>query len=252
MRTSGARWAWLLAATFVVATVVLLLANLNITVAAPLISDDADLPDIIFANFASAREAWLQEMGTSVLFALGFLAIAALGPILRTVLGRSDPGGTRVAVCFLVAGTIGILSQVIYIGGKEVATAPYYCDCDYLAAQLISRSTVLDVIVGMQAWMIDAFSLIFSLGLLAAAGLATAAAFPAGFIRASQALPGIGLASVAWNRIAVPLLVSADVHIEYGLIGLVILAVTAGVAAPLWAVILARSLSRESGAATAG
>ena len=248
MRTSGARWAWLLAATFLVATVVVLLVNLNITAPAPQFADDASLPDIIFANFAAAREAWLQDMGSSVLYALGFLAIAALGPILRALLDRSDPRATRVAVLFLIAGTIGILSQIIYVGGKEVATAPYYCDCDYLADQLISRGVVLDAIVGIQAWMVDAFSFLFAVGLLAAAALASAKAWPAGFVRASQGLAILGLASVAWNRVVVTLLVNADVHIDYPRIGLAILAVIAGVAVPVWAAMLARTLTRAEGA----
>lgn len=249
MRDSASRWAWLLAVTFLVATAVVVLVNLNITAPAPDFADDAALPDIILANFESAREAWLQDMGASLLFALGFLAIAALGPILRALLDRSDPRATRVAVLFLVAGTIGILSQVIYIGGKEVATAPYYCDCDFLPEQLVSRGTVLDVITGIQAWMVDAFTLLFALGLLATASLASAAAWPAGFVRASQALAVLGLASVAWNRIAVTLLVNAQVDIDYGHIGLAILAVIAGVATPMWAVMLARTVSRAEGAA---
>jgi hypothetical protein len=248
MRTSGARWAWLLAVTFLVATVVVVLVSLNITAPAPDFADDANLPDIIFANFASARAAWVQDMGSSVLYALGFLAIAALGPILRATLDRSDPRATRVAVLFLVAGTIGILSQIIYVGGKEVATAPYYCDCDYLAAQLISRGSVLDVIVGIQGWMVDAFSFLFALGLLAAASLANARAWPVGFVRASQGLAVLGLGSVVWDRVAVTLLVNAQVDIDYGKIGLVILAIIAGLATPIWAVWLARTLPRTEGA----
>lgn len=248
MRNSGARWAWLLAGTFLIATIVVVLVNLNITAPAPDIADDADLPDIIFANFAAARDAWPQDLGSALLFALGFLAIAALGPILRAVMDRSDPRATRVAVLFLVAGTIGILSQVVYIGGKEVATAPYYCDCDYLAEQLVSRGTVLDVIVGIQGWMVDTFSVVFAFGLLAAGSLGRAAGWSGRLVLASQALAVLGLASVAWNRIAVPLLVNADVHIEYGQIGLGILAVIAGVATPIWAAMLARTLSGSEGA----
>lgn len=247
MRTSGARWAWLLAATFVVATIMVVLVNLNVTVPAPDIADDADLADIIFANFAAARDAWPQEMVSSLLFALGFLAIAVLGPTLRALLDRTDPRATRLAVVFLVAGTIGIMSQVLYLGGKEVATAPYYCDCDYLAPQLISRGAALDVISGMQSWMIDAFSFLFAIGLLAAASLAGANAWPPRFVRSSQALAVLGLASVAWNRVVVSLLVNADVHIDYPRIGLLILAVIAGVATPIWAVGLARVLGQDEG-----
>jgi hypothetical protein len=252
MRTSGARWAWVLAVTFFVATVVAVLVNLNITAPAPDIADDAALPDIIFENFAAARAAGLQEVAYTLLYAAGFLAIAMLGPILRDVLGRGDPRVTRFTVFFLVAGTIGILSQVMYGGGKDVATAPYYCDCDYLASQLISRGVVLDVLDGIQSFMVDTFSLLFAFGLLAAAGVARAKGWPPSFVRASQALAVLGLVSVAWNRIGVQLLVNADVQIDYPLIGLASLAVIAGIATPIWAVILARLLSRDEGPSPVG
>lgn len=251
MRASGARWAWLLAATFLVATIMLVLVTQNITVQGPEIADDANLPDSIFANFAAARDAFPQEMAYTLLFALGFLAVAMLGPILGAILDRSDPRATRLAVVFLVAGTIGILSQVVYLGGKEVATAPYYCDCDYLAPQLISRGSVLDAITGIQSWMIDAFSFLFAIGLLATASLASAHGWGAGFVRASQGLAVLALASAAWDRIGVPLLVNAGVHIDYFGIGLLILGVIAGVATPIWAVMLARALSRERESAAA-
>jgi len=97
---------------------------------------------------------------------------------------------------------------------------------------------------GLRArWMVDGFSFLFSVGLLALAGLAAAAAWPAAFVRITQGLAVLGLASVVWNRIGVTLLVNADVHLDYPLIGLAILAVIAGIAAPLWSAMLARTLS---------
>ena len=251
MRTSGARWAWVLAASFLLGAIWLVLVTQNITAPGPAIADDASLPDAIFENFRAAREAFPQELAYTLLFSLGFLAVAILGPILRDVFGRGDPRVTRLTVLFLVAGTIGILSQVVYLGGKEVTTAPYYCDCDYLAPQLISRGSILDALDGIQSWMIDAFSFLFAVGLLAAASLARDRGWGAGFVRASQGLAVLGLASAGWDRVGVPLLVNADVHIDYYGIGQLILAVIAGVATPLWAVLLARSLSRGEGASPA-
>jgi hypothetical protein len=248
MRTSGARWAWVLAASFLLGTIWLVLVTQNITVHGPDIADDASLPDAIFENFRAAREAFPQEMAYTLLFSLGFLSVAMLGPILRDVFGRGDPRVTRMTVFFLVAGTIGILSQVIYLGGKEVTSAPYYCDCDYLAPQLVSRGAIMDALGGIQSWMTDAFTFLFAIGLFAAASLASARGWGAAFVRASVVLAVLGLASATWSRIAVPLLVNADVHIDYYGIGLLILAVVAGVALPIWAVILARTLSRSEGA----
>jgi len=246
MRTSGARWAWLLAATFLLGTIWLVLVTQNITVHGADIADGASLPDAIFENFRAAGDAFPQELAYTLLFSLGFLAVAMLGPTLRAILDRSGPTGTRVAVLFLVAGTIGILSEVIYLGGKEVAAAPYYCDCDFRDPQLISRGAILDALSGIQSWMIDAFSFVFAIGLLAAASLARAQGWGAGFVRASQGLAVLGLASAAWDRIVVRLLVNADVHLDYSGIGLLILAVIGGVATPIWAFLLARALSREA------
>lgn len=247
MRSSGARWAWVLAASFLLGTIWLVLVTQAITVhGRPDYADFPNLPDALFEDFRSARDAFPQELAYTLLFSLGFLAVAMLGPILRAVMDRSDPRATRLAVLFLVAGTIGILSQVIYLGGKEVATAPYYCDCDSLEAQLISRGSVLDVLGGIQSWMTDAFSFLFAIGLFAAASLARASGWGAGFVRASVVLAVLGVASAAWSRIAVPLLVNADVHIDYYGIGLLILAVVAGVALPIWGVIVARTLTRPA------
>jgi hypothetical protein len=246
MRTSGARWAWVLATSFLLGTIWLVLVTQNITVPGANIAEDATLPDAIFEDFRAAREAFPQEMAYTLLFSLGFLAVAMLGPILRAVMDRSDPRATRMAVLFLVAGTIGILSQVIYLGGREVATAPYYCDCDFLDPQLISRMSVLETLGGIQSWMTDAFTFLFAIGMFAAASLASARGWGAGFVRASVVLGVLGLASAAWSRIAVPLLVNAEVHIDYHTIGLVVLGVVAGIALPIWGVILARTLTRPA------
>src|SRR5437867_5324767 len=116
MRTSAARWAWLLAATFFAATVITILVGQHITAPAPKIASDAKLPDIIFANFEATQQAWLQLVASALLFSIGFLAIAILGPTLRSLLDRSDPRATRLTVLFLVAGAIGILSQIPYLG----------------------------------------------------------------------------------------------------------------------------------------
>jgi hypothetical protein len=243
MQASTARWAQLLAGTFLVATVVTLLVSLHITTPAPSFAADATLPDNIFASFAAARAAWPQEAAAGVLYALGFLAIAVLGVNLRAILSRSDPAATRIAVVFLVAGIIGIVSQVTYLGVKEVATVPYYCDCDFMAPQLISRGTVLDAVVGMQGWLVDTFSLLFAVGLLAAGTLAAGAAWPAAFVNVSRAFAVLALASVLWDRVAVTLLVNAQVDLDYQTIGLAILGVLAGIAVPVWAWMLSRNVT---------
>jgi hypothetical protein len=250
MRTSGVRWAWLLAATFFVASIITILVSQHITAPAPKIAPDAQLPDIIFANFEATQAAWLQLVASAVLFSIGFLAIAVLGPTLRSLLDRSDPRATRLAVFLVVAGVIGILSQIIYLAAQDVAAQPHYCQCDYAAPELISRGAVLDVLSGVQGWLVDTFSLLFAIGLLAAAGLGRKAAWPAGLVRTSQVLALLGLAAVAWDRIATPLLANANVSLDYEGIGFAIVGLLAGIGTPLWALLLARSLSTGRDAVT--
>jgi hypothetical protein len=242
MRTSGARWAWLLAATFFVASIITILISQHVTAPAPKIPPDAQLPDIIFANFEATQAAWLQLVASAVLFSIGFLAIAVLGPTLRSLLDRSDPRATRLAVFFLVAGVIGILSQIIYLAAQDVAAQPHYCQCDYAAPELISRGTILDVLSGVQGWLVDTFSLLFATGLFAAASLGQKAAWPASLVRTSQVLALLGLAAMAWDRIASPLLANANVSLDYDGIGFAIIGLLAGIVTPVWAVLLARSL----------
>jgi hypothetical protein len=250
MRTSAARWAWLLAATFFVASVITILVSQHITAPAPKTPAGAQLPDIIFANFEATQAAWLQLVVSAVLFSIGFLAIAVLGPTLRGLLDRTDPRATRLAVFFLVAGIIGILSQVIYLAAQDVAAQPQYCQCDYAAPELISRGTVLDVLSGVQGWLVDTFSMLFAIGLFALASLARNAAWPTSLVRTSQVLALLGFAAVAWDRIATPLLANANVNLDYEGIGFAIIGLLAGIVTPLWAILLARSLSAGREAVT--
>lgn len=91
--------------------------------------------------------------------------------------------------------------------------------------------------------MVDAFSFIFAFGLFAVAGRAATARWSARFVVATRVLAVLGFASVAWDRIAVQLLINANVDTDYGRIGLIILGLIAGVGVPVWAAMLARSLS---------
>jgi hypothetical protein len=248
MQMSGVRWAWLLAAAFLLGTVVVAMMTLHITAPAPQVADGASLPDRIFASFKAEQAAWLQDAGSSVLFAIGFLAIASLGPILRALFGPDDPRATRVAILFVVAGTIGIVSQMIYIGGKEVTAVPYYCDCQYGPEQLLSRGAILDALVGIRDWLLGTCIFVLSLGLLSTAELARAWKWTDSLVVVTRLLAIAGLATVAWNRIAAPVLANAQVDLPYDLIGLGLTVAVAGVGVPLWGMLLGRFLSAEAAA----
>jgi len=243
-RQLAARLSWVTAGTFLVASVVVLLLSFNVTAAEPTFAPDATFVDNILASFENQQTRWIQDLGSSLLFAVGFAAIALLGAILRHVLGSDDPRSMLATVAFLAAGTVGITSQIIYVGGTEVATNPQYCDCGFLAEEIISRAMILDVINGIVSWMIDGFSVLFAVGLLAIAAVASASgSMPAGWVAFTRLLAVVGLATVIWNRVSIPLLVQAGFDdVDYGRIGALIVVAVGGILVPVWAGWLARSL----------
>ena len=243
-RQLAARLSWVTAGTFLVASVVVLLLSFNVSAAEPTFAPDATFVDNILASFENQQARWIQDLGSSLLFGVGFAALAALGATLRHVLGRDDPRSMLATAAFLVAGTVGLVSQLIYIGGTEVATNPQYCDCDFLAEEVISRAMILDVINGIVYWMIDGFSVLFGVGLIAVAGVASASgSMPVTWVTFTRLVAIAGLASAVWNRVAIPLLIRAGYEdLDYGRIGSVILVVVAGILVPIWAAWLARAL----------
>jgi hypothetical protein len=92
--------------------------------------------------------------------------------------------------------------------------------------------------------MIDAFTVLFAFGLLAWAAVASASrTMPAGWVAFTRLLAVVGLTVVAWNRIAVPLLIEAGYdEVDYFLIGSILIGIVAGILVPVWAAWLARSL----------
>jgi hypothetical protein len=232
-----------LAASFFIGTVIVVLMNLNITTSPPDIPEGTPLPDGLFAEFANAREGWPQEVANGLLFALGFLAIAILGPILRHSLDKHDPRAYRVAVFLLVAGTIGVISQIVPLAIRDAAIVPYYCDCNFKDPQLISRGALVDASFSVGSWLTDAFVVLYALGLWAIAGLARRAEWPSSFVLWSQLLAVVGVVSVAWDRLVARWLMDAQVQLEYGYIQLGFLVLLAGIGVPVWAWMLSRILS---------
>jgi hypothetical protein len=241
-RTWAARLGWLLAAAFLAGAALVIYLQLSFP-AERSFPPDATFVDHLLAEFEDAQAVWLLDVGNSLLFAVGFAAIAALGAVLRHVLGQDDPRGMVALVAFLLAGGVGVAAQLIYIGGLD-ATNPQYCDCGFLAEEIISRAMIHNVLGGIVFWMIDAFTVLFAVGLLGWAAVASASrTMPAGWAAFTRLLAVVGLAVVAWNRIGVPLLIRAGYDdVDYFLIGSILIGIVAGVLVPIWAAWLARSL----------
>ena len=242
-RTLSSRLGWLIAATSLVAMVIFALGRqFHVIVPLPEFVPAATFVDDLIASFEHQQDHWGEDLATSLILAVGFVGLATLGTTLRRALDRDDARGAVLAVAFLLAGGIGAATQVLYLGATEVATSPEYCDCGFLAEEIVSREMVHQIAVNVVFWMSDASMVLFAIGLLAFAALSRASGWvPDGLTVYARVLAVLVVLSVIWDRVAMPLLDTPDADIDYGLIGGLITIVVVGVLIPIWAVWLARS-----------
>ena len=246
-RTISSRLGWFVAATFVVSMVVFALLQFNISAPEPEFAPDGTLVDNLLAGFENEQVRWIQDLVSSLVLAAGFAALAVLGATLRRALG-DDTRGAVLAVTFLLAGAIGAASQILYVGATEVATDPNYCDCGFLAEEIISRGMAHNIAVNVVFWMTDTSVVLFAVGLLAFAAAATESGWVSGGLAMfSRIFAVVALLGVIWGRVAVPLLLEGQVDLDYQLIGTLLTLLVAGVLVPIWAAWLARSV-RTTGA----
>ena len=246
-RIHTSRLGWLIAVTLVLGAGIYALKIFHVIVPEPTFDPNLTGVDVILAGFEHAQEHWLEDLTSSLLFAIAFAAIAVLGLILRHATNRDDPRGGLMTVGFVVAGILGVAAQLIYVGAIEAATSPEYCDCGFLAEELVSREMIRIVVEGIVFWLNGGVVVMFAIGLLAFAGVAGSAGWvPAGLAVYARIVAVLGLISVAWDHVAVPLLIEAAGEFDFFMLSQVITIVFAGIVVPLWAAWLARAAGAKN------
>ena len=242
-RTLSGRIGWVIAVSFVVAMVFFALKLFHVIVPEPEPpAPDATFVDNLIASFEHAQLHWIEDIVSSVFVAIGFVGIAIFGAVLRRALDRGDAGGAVLAVTFLLAGGLGAASQVLWLAGTEVTTSPGYCDCGYLAEEIVSRSMIDQVVNNVTIWMTDASVLLFAIGLLPFAAIGARSSWvPGGLVAYARVVAILGFLVVAWDRIAAPALDTGETDLDFRLIGGLVTIVFAGLVVPLWAAWLARA-----------
>jgi hypothetical protein len=173
-----------------------------------------------------------------------YLIVAMLGLALRA---WARPSSLRDAMSILlvVGGVVGIVGQLVNIGVGEIAN-PFYCDCGYKAEEVIAQQKTLDLGWTIAAWL--------GLGALTMVGIG--AGVTGRIVKVSpvwQTLSGI---------IAIALLVGVALRVLAAFIFVgafdpyqvsdLIVAATAGILVPIWAILLARGASDPHAEAVAG
>lgn len=241
-RTISSRLGWFVAATFVVAMVFFASRLFHILVPEPDHGAAGTLVDNLLASFEHQRLHWAEDLVSSLGLAAGFVGLALLGVTLRRTLGTEHPRGAVLAVAFLVAGTIGAAAQMLYLGATEVATNPQYCDCGFLAEEIVSREMAHQIMNSVVFWMTDLAVVLFAIGLWAFAALAPVSGWvPDGLAAYARVVAVLAALSVVWDRVAAPLLDTGATDIDFGLISGLITLLVAGVLVPVWAAWVARA-----------
>ena len=217
--------AWTLAITFIAGTIALLLVALNVLGTPP--EPKGDFPDRIVADFEFQQSQWPIVFGGTALYAIGFLATGGLGPVLARLADPDDARRGLVSAAFLSAGGLGAAAQLIQIGATPVATDPHYCDCGLLAEELMSRLMAFNIVMGIQTWLVSGAIVAAAVGLIAAGGLGQDAGMPSGWRWLSLAIAVLFLIASVMPLFAV------------SPFDLLMIALTAGILLPIWAIWLA-------------
>jgi hypothetical protein len=194
-----------------------------------------DFPVRLGYYFADQRVIFPYEVAGSILFALGFLAFAAIGLGLRSLTPHRDPIGTIVATSFGFSGALLVISQLMYVGAKRIAIDPEVCQCEYAAEQLISQDRTLEMVIGIGDWLIAGALLLAGLGMLAIPSLVgRSGVLSRSWARASQALAVLFFVAI------LALLFEVDIVFQ------LIAAVGSVLLLPAWALWLERQLRMRS------
>jgi hypothetical protein len=197
-----------------------------------------DIPDFVDRLIAihTDNERLFPLVIIGSLATLGVYLIAAvLGLALRA---WAAPTPTRDVMTLLLVfgGVIGIGSQLVNIGVQDAAR-PSYCDCAYLAEEVIGLYSALNVGGSIVNWL--------SIGAVTLVGFGVALAGRVVEVSSTWRLLSYAIAAGVLVAVAIRFIASL-VFIEAFdpfQVSDLILAITSGILVPIWAILLARGVS---------
>jgi hypothetical protein len=212
-------------AFFVAAAVLQAVLSFELTGAAP--EDTDDFIESIIQFFAWEQGRAGIDLAASLLFGLGFLAVAGVGVLLSRLAESTDARRALGAAAFVAGGSLGLASQLWWIAVKPLATSPQYCECNLLAEEITSRLMILRLGGTVQMWLVIGAIVLVSLGIILAAQLGRRAGMPG-----------------AWIWLSYLVVVASLVSSGLGIAGTypfdqIALLVVAGILIPLWGLWLA-------------
>ena len=146
------RWlAVIAAASFFVAALLFLGLTFNVFVKPPDIPASADLPTNLLAAVPAIHAMWPFDAVSSLLFGVGFGALALLGRPLASLVPAGRGGATLIGPALLGGGVLGVAAQLIHVGAQQLVVDIPYCDCGFKVQETISQHWALVLIGGAQS-----------------------------------------------------------------------------------------------------
>ena len=162
--------AWFIAISLAAATVLYAAITFDLIAPQPNLPDNAGLIDNLLAQGAHLRAIWSADLGSSLLYALGFMATVLIARPLASLARPGDARAGAMTGAFMAAGIVGIVAQLMYIGTHDVINAIAYCDCGFIEQEVISQSWARFLSDSAVSWLIN------GTGVLLLAGFALAGA----------------------------------------------------------------------------
>ena len=170
---------WIVAVAFVGQTVLFLLLSLGAFGQPP--EPAGEFTDNVLADFEFQQTQWPIEFTATALSAIGFLALGGLGAVVGRLAAATDARRGLVSAAFLMAGVLGAVAELMWLGAKPIATSPQYCECGLLAEELMSRIMGLNIVSGIHTWLLSGAVFAAAAGLVGAGGLGREAGMPTGW-----------------------------------------------------------------------
>ena len=192
-----------------------------------------DVIDGIIASFTWEQSRWPIDFAGTLLAALGFLMFGGIGVLLARLADVTDARRTLIAAAMVIGATLGMASQLFWIGVKPVAADPHYCDCGFRSEEIISRLNTLNIAGSIQTWLNNGAIVALAIGVLLAVGLVRRAGISVGWVWLSYLL--------VIGAVLTPVL--GELHAEpYDLISFFVLVAVLIPGWALWLAIAARNL----------
>jgi hypothetical protein len=186
-----------------------------------------DFVDRILTIYADVTNRWPIEFTSLTAFAIGFAGLAGLGPVLGRLASSADARGGLVMVAFLGLGGMGLAAQLLQLGALPFLTSPELCECGLREEEIMAREVVINTIFGVQLWLVVGALVLAAPGIWLAGSLGADAGMPAAWRWLSLLIALAGLV------LAVLTVLEAYPYDQY------LLALTAGILVPIWAIWLA-------------